>query len=256
MKTKSGETLDEKQLFDLFVEQQIFLYLANRDHVEVDDEDVRENLIRLGLTSPEDLKNQELLRSVLDEFRAQKWIKANISPAVHVSAEEAESYYRQNPGEFVQPETVHVREILVKDPVFAEKLHRQLQKQPIEEFMQAARKYSQAASVSNEGDLGVFHKGELPEPFERAILRLRPGEISKPVKSDLGYHLFLAEERVRAHQQRFFEVKDQIFEKILADKENQAIRSYLDDIKNKLKIRVYPENLSGDEKSSCPQLRG
>ena len=95
----------------------------------------------------------------------------------------------------------------------------------------------------------MFHKGELPEPFERAVFRLRPGEISKPVKSDLGYHLFLAEERVRAHQQRFFEVKDQIFEKILAEKENQSIRSYLDDIKKQLKIRIYPENLSGDGKS-------
>ncbi len=242
MKIRPEEPQDEKQLFDLFVDEQIFLYLATRDGVDVDDEDVRENLAKMGLAIPRE-KSADFLQSFRDELRVQKWIKANVSSAVRVTPEEAEDYFRQNPSEFMQPETLHVREILVKDQVFAEKLHRQLQKQPLEEFRRTARKYSHAASASDDGDLGVSHKGELPEAFERAIFRLRPGEISRPVKSDLGYHLFLLEERVRAHEQRLFEVRDQIFEKLLAEKESEAIRACLAQMKKKLSIRTYSENL-------------
>ncbi|HEY3130858.1 MAG TPA: peptidyl-prolyl cis-trans isomerase [Acidobacteriota bacterium] len=242
MKIKPEEPQDEKQLFNLFVDEQIFLYLAARDGVEVDDEDVRESLAKMGLVAPRD-KSADFLQSLREELRMQKWIKSNVSSAVRVTAEEAEEYYQRNSLEFMQPETVHVREILVKDQVSAEKLHRQLRKQPLPDFLRAARKYSQAASASDDGDLGVFQKGELPEAFENAIFRLRPGEISRPVKSDLGYHLFLLEERVRAHQQKFFEVKDQIFEDLLAQKESRAISAYLAETKKNLSIRTYPENL-------------
>jgi peptidyl-prolyl cis-trans isomerase C len=60
------------------------------------------------------------------------------------------------------------------------------------------------------GDLGTFQKGELPEEFEKAIFPLAPGSVSKIVSSRYGYHIFLVEEKVLAHQQRLVEVKDQI----------------------------------------------
>ncbi|MBI2822250.1 MAG: peptidyl-prolyl cis-trans isomerase [Acidobacteria bacterium] len=243
-KKKLEPQQDDRGLFDLFAEQQLFLYLADRDRVEVDEEDVRENLTKLGLTQPEDLNNKALLRSVRDDLRVQKWIKASIASRVSVSAKEAEAYYRQNAEQFVQPEAVHLREILLSDPVFADRLYRQLRKQPMEEFFQAARKYSRAPSAPNEGELGFFARGDLPAEFERAVFGLRPGEISRPVKSDLGYHLFLVEERLRRHRRQFSEVQDEIFERLLAEKERGALASYLEDVRKTIRLQVYVENLN------------
>ncbi|MBI4456962.1 MAG: peptidylprolyl isomerase [Acidobacteria bacterium] len=247
MKMRLEPQQDENQLFDLFVEQEIFLHLADRDQVEIDEEDVRENLLKLGFES-QDLKDEELLRSVKDDLRVQKWIKANISSGVRATVAEAEDYYRRHSSEFVQLDTVHLREILISDQVFAQKLYRQLRRQPMEDFLLAARKYSKAASAANDGDLGTFQRGELPDSFEQVVFRLRPGEISAPVRSDLGYHLFLLEERVPRHRQTFLEVKDEIFEKIMADKESQAIRNYLEDAKKTVNIQVYRKNTNLPER--------
>ena len=233
---------DENELFNLFVENQIFLFLADRDRVEVDDADVRESLTRAGLGTPEELQNRELIEAVRDDLRIQKWIKTTLSPQVKVTPEEIQDYYQKNASEFLLPETVQVREIMVPDPALAGSLYRQLRRQPIEEFFQAVSRYSKAASAVNNGDLGRFQKGELPEDFEKAIFRLRPGEISEPVKSDLGYHLFLMEERIRSHRQSFAEARDQIFGTILSQKESQAIRSRMADARKQLKIEVFEQN--------------
>lgn len=242
-KLRLDEHQDESELFNLFVDHEILLHVAERDRTYVDDEDVRENLLKLGMTTSTDLANPELIRAVRDDLRVQKWIKSNISAAVQVRLDEAETYFELNQLQFLQPETVHVREILVADEVLAQRLHRQLQRQPVEAFIQAARKFSRAPSASRNGEVGTFKQGDLPEAFESAVFRLRAGQISAPVKSDLGYHLFLVDERIRSHRQKFFEVKDQIFEKLLADKESSAIQTRIGDLKKRLNVRVYPENL-------------
>lgn len=45
------------------------------------------------------------------------------------------------------------------------------------------------ASASNGGDLGWFYKGQMTEAFEAEAFKLAIGEISKPVKTDFGYHI-------------------------------------------------------------------
>ena len=59
-----------------------------------------------------------------------------------------------------------------------------------EDFIKLVKKYSQDdESVKNDGELGWFKIGELRDEYERAALALKPGEISKIVKTDIGYHI-------------------------------------------------------------------
>ena len=44
------------------------------------------------------------------------------------------------------------------------------------------------------GDLGFFGPGMMVKPFEEAVFKLKPGEISKPVQSQFGFHLIKLEE--------------------------------------------------------------
>ena len=59
------------------------------------------------------------------------------------------------------------------------------------EFAELARAFSEHPGTADSGgDLGCFQLGMLDLPgFERAAMELRPGEISDPVRTELGYHL-------------------------------------------------------------------
>ncbi len=56
-------------------------------------------------------------------------------------------------------------------------------------FEELARDFSLCGSASKGGDLGEFSKGMMVPAFEKALLTLRPGEISGVVKTQFGFHL-------------------------------------------------------------------
>lgn len=58
------------------------------------------------------------------------------------------------------------------------------------DFAELAKKYStDVNSAKDGGDLPHLQKGQTVAEFEKAMLALRPGEISKPVLSPFGYHV-------------------------------------------------------------------
>ncbi len=46
------------------------------------------------------------------------------------------------------------------------------------------------------GDLGTLTRGRMIPEFEKAVFDLKPGEISEPVKTQFGYHIVQAQERI------------------------------------------------------------
>lgn len=56
-------------------------------------------------------------------------------------------------------------------------------------FEDLARDYSLCSSASDGGDLGEFSQGMMVAPFEKALLALKPNEISGAVKTQFGFHL-------------------------------------------------------------------
>lgn len=69
-----------------------------------------------------------------------------------------------------------------------------------EDFAELARANSQdPGSAGRGGDLGWISPGQLVPPFEQAMARLSPGELSEPVQTDFGWHLIQVLER-RAQQ--------------------------------------------------------
>jgi peptidyl-prolyl cis-trans isomerase SurA len=68
-----------------------------------------------------------------------------------------------------------------------------------EDFATLARANSQdTLSAAKGGDLGWLNKGDTVPAFEEALEKLAPGEISKPVKTQFGWHLVQVQEH-RTH---------------------------------------------------------
>lgn len=68
-------------------------------------------------------------------------------------------------------------------------------------FEAMAKKYSKDPSAANGGMLGVFQKNEMVPEFTAATAALKPGEVSKPIKTQYGYHIIERLPYAEARQQ-------------------------------------------------------
>lgn len=64
------------------------------------------------------------------------------------------------------------------------------------DFATLAKKYSEGPSKNKGGDLGYFTRHNMMvEPFAKAAFELKEGAVSKPVKTQYGYHIIKVEEK-------------------------------------------------------------
>ena len=65
-----------------------------------------------------------------------------------------------------------------------------------EDFSELAKEYSEDKGTAEEGgDLGFFRKGQMVEEFQDVAFKLEPGELSRIVETDFGFHLIQVLER-------------------------------------------------------------
>ena len=58
-----------------------------------------------------------------------------------------------------------------------------------EPFEKIAQDFSLCPSSKQGGNLGQFPKGAMVSAFEKALLTLKPGEVSGIVRTQFGYHI-------------------------------------------------------------------
>ena len=137
---------------------------------------------------------------------------------------DVKKYYEANRSRFEVKESRQAAHIFVNvDPASgaeakqkararAEEIYQQLQKAPAG-FAELAKKRSEdPGSAANGGDLGYIGRGsmkDVPE-FEEALYKLKPGEISAPVESKLGYHIIRLTAVRPAQSKSLEEVRGQI----------------------------------------------
>ncbi len=99
------------------------------------------------------------------------------------------------------------------------------------DFQAAAKQYSDdRASAQKGGDLGFFKKGDMVKEFEDVAFRLKPGEVSDPVKTRFGWHIIkVADSRA---------IKNADKNKILEAKQAQAFNAWYGDLKAKAKVEI------------------
>lgn len=107
------------------------------------------------------------------------------------------------------------------------------------DFAVVAKELSKdAGSKEDGGMLGYFGKGQMVPEFEQAAFALKVGEVSKPVKSQFGWHLIKLEDRRKKEPPKFEQVKGQLMGALV----KQAAEEKLSTLRGAAKIEyVDPE---------------
>lgn len=82
---------------------------------------------------------------------------------------------------------IKARHILVDQEFEAQDIEKKLTEGKTFEDM--AKAFSKCPSGKRGGDLGAFGVGRMVKSFEEAAFALEIGQVSKPVRTQFGYHL-------------------------------------------------------------------
>lgn len=160
--------------------------------------------------------------------------KGHVLKDVSVSDEEVAKYYGDHKDQFVDPEQRHVAHILVPTEKEADDIVLKLKAGA--DFAQLARKFSKDAETAlYDGKLGWITEEKVPPAF-RNVLALEPGAISRPIKSDHGWHVIQVSEIKPKRQLTLEEVKNRVKEKALAAKEQSVQNFWLEKLRAAAKI--------------------
>jgi peptidyl-prolyl cis-trans isomerase D len=188
---------------------------------------------------PNDVQIKKQYEDNKDMYKSQPSRKAvylKFSPEDHkgelvVTDDHVKDFYEQNLDQFKVPEKVEARHILIKvDENADEAVVETARKQALEiyekaakgqDFSELAKELSQGPSRDNGGYVGIFDKASMVKPFGDKAFSMKPGEISKPIKTMFGWHII----KVMAKFEATVETLAQATEKIRTDLEVQEFQN-------------------------------
>ena len=170
-------------------------------------------------------------RQVREDVRAsvvQNKLYTKITDGVTVSDKDIDAYYKKNKQQYVLPESRDVRHILVKKKALADSLYAQIKSGG--DFAALAKKYSEdPGSKSTGGKLTVSKGRQVPE-FDKSAFSLAVHEISKPIKTQYGWHIIEALTPIKkASTTPLSEVRTQIRQQLLQQNKQEEMKKWVED---------------------------
>lgn len=168
---------------------------------------------------------QRIKEEMLANFAIAKAVEG-----VKVTDDEAKAFFEQNKDSLVSGETVNASHILVDSEDKATAILEEINSGKIS-FEDAARKNSSCPSSEQGGNLGEFTRGQMVPEFDEACFSMAVGEIRGPVKTQFGFHLIKLNAKNEAKAIEYADIADQIKEKLISDKQQEAYRSKINQLK-------------------------
>lgn len=140
---------------------------------------------------------------------------------------EIEEFFQENKNDL---EKVRARHILLKTEEEGKEVLERIKAG--EDFAKLAEELSfDKGSAAIGGDLGFFGKGEMIAEFEDAAFNLKVGETSGLVKTEVGYHIILLEEKKDSIE----DLKDEIINIL----KNQKYYELIENIREDADVKIY-----------------
>ena len=254
----------DDELYRMFltrmIDNRLQLQEAEREKITVDDIEVEEEMSsrmkNLGANSMAELEAMvkaegitmvALKARMKDALRVAKVVRRKVALRISVTDQEVDEYVATNRDKLETGLGYHARHILIVPDgdsdaawegarIRAEMVRAQLTEGA--DFGELARQLSKDASAKQGGDLGTLKRGELAQDIEAQILPLRPGEVARPYRSSLGYHIFRLEAKETLEGEGLQRVRQQVREILQRQKYEARLEVWLKEIKQRAIIEV------------------
>jgi len=189
---------------------------------------------------------EQIKQRVQKGLAYQQLIMSEAGAALDVNQADARRIYQENIDSFKRPEQVRASHILIKTEAAdsnetkaqakakAEQLLEQIGQGA--DFAALAKEHSGCPSGASGGDLGFFGKGQMVPPFEEAVYKLKPGQLSGIVETRFGYHIIKLTDSKEAGIVQFEEAKSDIIEKLKEQKQAEFVKGYIELLRSKASI--------------------
>ncbi len=189
------------------------------------------------------------LQNVEKQLLAQKVMEEEINQKIQIAPSDIELYYQANQEEFTQPQKLKIAHIQVESEEKAQEVKQALDEGL--EFEEAVQQYSTDEATQDEnGLLGEIREdqssipglGEAKKTIAH-LLRLEPNEISEPLPSAKGFHIFRVLERTPGKVQPLEQVRDQVRHRVQMMKQQEATQQLLEELMQAENVTLYENRI-------------
>lgn len=203
-----------------------------------DDKRFQEALKQEGMTV------EDLRKNVEKQFLVGQVQRDEVGSKLSITEEEARQYYTLHKEEFGQPATVSLREILIEVPTttqggqpavnVAKQDEAEHQAEALrtrllagEDFAKVAAEASTSPSKANGGLIGPINLAEVSVSLQELIGKMKPGDISNPIRTNRGVQILKLETIKPASIQPFESVRDLVADKVHDARQQTEVRKFL-----------------------------
>ena len=237
------------QVVNYLVRRETYEQKADELGVEVTDKQVAGRLTqfkkqRLGGSEKryrEALKAQGYTDAqVREDIRAQlvsEVLFKSVTDGVKVTQADVKAYYEKNKRQYTQPESREVRHILVKQEARATSVYQQLRSGG--DFAALAKKFSIDPGSKAQGGKLTISRGQTVPAFDREAFRLQKDALSRPVKTQYGYHVIQALTPVKKTRiTPLPQVQAAIRQQLLQTKRNESLETWTKDVDREFREKI------------------
>jgi parvulin-like peptidyl-prolyl isomerase len=190
-----------------------------------------------------------------DDVRMQilsEKLSSRVAKNVKVTDADVQKYYTQNKQQYTTPESRLVRHILVKTKPEANKIYDELRAGA--DFAKLAKEKSLDPGSKNRGGELTIARGQTVAPFEQTAFLLPVKSISRPVKTEFGWHIIQPLGEVKpAKTTPFSKVKAGIRTQLLEQRKQESLANWAQDVKKRYDGKVsYADGFAPPEVATTP----
>jgi peptidyl-prolyl cis-trans isomerase SurA len=202
----------------------------------------------------------DLRKNVERNFLVQRVQQDEVGQKLSITEEEARQYYLAHKGEFVEPASVTLREIMIEVPTStqggeagvsvgamdeAEKEAMAVRARVLagEDFGKVAAEVSDAPSKANGGLIGPFAMADVSEALKKTLQTMKPGDVTQPMRTAKGSQILKLETMTESVAQPFESVRDIVADKVYEARQQSEMKKFLARIRSQAIIEWKNQDL-------------
>jgi peptidyl-prolyl cis-trans isomerase SurA len=215
--------------------------------------------------SSQGLNWEDFKDNIRKNLLTQHVISHEVGSHITIGKEEIEKYYNDHKKDYIRPEQVALREIVVNTegkpdselPELKKKAETALQRvKDGEDFGEIAKRLSDGSTAKQGGFLGVYRRGELSKQLEDIVFKMKKNDLTGVMDTKQGYLVLQVLEHYDEGEQSLAKVENEIMDKLYSERMEPKLREYLKTLREQSYVVIKPgyQDIAGGGNSEIQEV--